>query len=109
MNRTEDPWLRICVSLKERRKKQDCHILDTTHLDLTDGSRQSWIGLDVTELAKKEVASGSSKKHLNLYFTLNGCVTDEDRCTPASLLGDSYREVLELSSPRVPFLIMLNS
>ena len=109
INHTEDTWLRICVSQKERRRKQDCHILDTTPLDLADERGQTWIGLDLRDLVRKEVASGSTKKHLYLYFTLNGCVTQANRCTSASLLGDSYREVLELSSPRVPFVIMLDS
>ncbi|KAI6661230.1 hypothetical protein LOD99_10100 [Oopsacas minuta] len=106
INKTKNDNLRVCIAQKDKRKTQYCYFLDTTQLDLTEPNGHSWIGIDIAELTRLEMASGNDKKHLYLYFSLSGCVAVNDRCNSVSLLDDSYVQVLKLANPRVPFVIM---
>ena len=109
VNKSGEGSIRVCLGHKERRKHQYCYSLDTDRLELTPQNGHTWIGLDIRELARRETEARSNKKNLYLYFSLSGCQAPRDRYHPVSYMGQEYLRVLELSNPRVPFLILQTS
>ena len=105
LNKSDGESIRVCLGHKERRKHQYCYTMDTNGLVLTPNGH-TWIGLGIGGLARREVENRSNKKNLYLYFSLSGCQTQNGRCSSVSYMGPQYLRVLDLSNPRVPFLIL---
>ena len=106
VNKTGSDSIRICISQKEKRKKQYCYALDTTQLDTTDAHGHSWVGLDMDQLVRREMRARNNKKNLYLYVSLSGCPAVNERCNPVSILQPNYSQALVGANPRVPFVVL---
>ena len=108
VNKSENQNINVCVAHKEKRKNSYCYTVDTARLDLTELTGHSWIGLDTSDLVRREVENRGEKKHLYLYLSLSGCHTHNANCNTVSYMGPEYLRVLKLANPRVPFVILRN-